>query len=424
MNKTRIRTGNHKKVLFFASIIIFAGIGITIISLTKAASPTASIQPEVGSLSRPEIKVDNATASNAAAVKFSPAAQTTAMNIYYGSTHNHTGCCNDHGEDSTTPADIFSLAKQYNFNWLFLTEHTNPRSVGDPVTQAAMSNNPTNWFNSVKSQAVSTSTASFVGFAGVETGDPGSNHMTIVNQDSFFFAEQPADNINYVVSQRDGGNQLALGGFNHPGANGHGGSSTSNITTKSRQAVAFSGVHSGTTSSSRDVTSGLGSYIVHLDRGWRVGPSCELDGHGKFRLAEWGEARADTCRNGVLAPSLTRSNLNDAFSNRRFYTVRDTNTQIRYKANGQWMGSIIGKPSSINFEIDVSDPDTSNANDKIKKIEIISVGGAVVASQTFDAHSVSWDPVVPVNNRKYFFLKIYNGSLTYHMGVTAPVWVE
>lgn len=339
------------------------------------------------------------------------------MKTFFGSTHNHTGCCNDHGEDNTTAKNIFDLAKQYNFNFLFLTEHTNPRSVTTAIPD------PTAFFNDVKAQAVASETANFIGFAGVETGHPSSNHMTIVNQDAFYFGESATPNIEYTVAQRDAG-RPAFAGFNHPGASGHGGSILSNLNTKSRQAVAFSGVHSSNTSESRDVGSGLGSYIVHLDRGWRVGPTCELDGHGRFRIAEWGESRADTCRTGVLATSLTRNNLNDAFANRRFYSVRDTNTQIRYTANGQWMGSIIGKPTTVNFDIDITDPDTNNPNDKIKKIDVITQGGTVVASQTFDSHTISWNPSIQANNRKYFFLKVYNGSLSYHMGVTAPVWLE
>lgn len=403
-------------------IFIFGVLGLGALALSNAASPYVLTELENSSSLVSTQTINDSNASGGKAVVFNIAQQSN-MNIYYGSTHNHTGCCNDHGEDSTNPKDIFDLAKQYGFNFLFLTEHTNPRSIGDAAVQTAMSNNPTNWFNNVKSQAISSETANFIGFAGVETGDPGSNHMTLVNQDDFYFAESPSANINYLVSQRDLG-RSAFGGFNHPGARGHGGSSTSNLNTKSRQAMTFSGVHFGTTSESRDAGQGIGSYVVHLDRGWRVGPTCELDGHGRFRIAEWGESRTDTCRMGVLSSSLSRSNLNDAFANRRFFSVRDTNTQIRYKANDQWMGSIIGKPATINFDIDVTDPDTGNANDKIKKIEVISEGGVVVASQTFDSHSVSWNPSVAANGRKYFFLKVYNGSLSYHMGVTSPVWLE
>lgn len=383
-------------------------VGYASLTLTRAATDSIAIEAEGSAVEPPPPP---------------PPPTTGDMLVYHGSTHNHTGCCNDHGEaDKATPTDIFNTAKQNGFDFLFLTEHTNPRSVSDPATIAGMGTNATTWFNTVKSLAVSTSTSSFVGFAGVETGDPGSNHMTIVNQEDFYFAEAPAANINYMVSQRNKGLPV-FGNFNHPGAGGHGGSSASNINTVSREAMAFSGVQYGNSDSGRD-GAGYSAYLVHLDRGWRVGPTCELDGHGKFRLVDWNESRIDTCRIGVLAPSLTRANLNDAFANRRFFVARDTNMEVRYTANGQWMGSKIGKPSSVNFDIDIKDPSTTRAVDKIKKVEIITEAGAVVATKTFDAHEVSWDISVPANGKKYFFVRIFNGEYTYQAAVTAPVWLE
>jgi hypothetical protein len=403
-------------------ITAFGLLGLAMITIISAASPYASVEVENGALSSGAQKLSDTTASSGSSVLFNSTSQPANMNVYFGSTHNHTGCCNDHGEDNTTPKDIFDLAKQYGLNFIFLTEHTNPRSVGDSVVQTAMSNNPTNWFNNVKTLAISSETSNFIGFAGVETGDPGSNHMTIVNQEDFYFAESPSANINYMVGQRDKGLPV-FGNFNHPGATGHGGATTTNLNAKSREAMAFSGVQYGTTSSSRD-GAGYSAYIVHLDRGWRVGPTCELDGHGRFRLADWGETRADTCRIGVLAPSLTRNNMNDAFANRRFFTARDTNMKVQYKANDQWMGSKIGKPSTVNFNISVSDPSTNVATDKIKKIEVVTEGGVIVASQTFDAHSVNWNPTVSANGKKYFFIRIFNGEYTYQAAVSSPVWLE
>jgi hypothetical protein len=322
------------------------------------------------------------------------------MQVYHGSTHNHTGCCNDHGEsDKATATEIFNTAKQNGFDFIFLTEHTNPRSVGDSAVKTAMGGNATTWFNTVKSLAVSTSTSSFVGFAGVETGDPGGNHMTIVNQEEFYFAANPADNINYMVSQRNKGLPV-FGNFNHPGASGHGGSSASNINAVSREAMAFSGVQYGNTSSTRD-GNGYSAYLIHLGRGWRVGPTCELDGHGKFRLADWNESRVDTCRTGVLAPLsreiiLTMPSLIDAFL---LLVIQIWKFVIKLTVYG-WVARL-AKPATVDFDITVNDPSTSRAVDKIKRIEVITEGGTVVASQTFDAHSVSWKPSVAANNRKF-----------------------
>jgi hypothetical protein len=121
---------------------------------------------------------------------------------------------------------------------------------------------------------------------------------------------------------------------------------------------------------------------------------------------------------------LTKANIIDGFMNRRIFSSRDLNLHIDYTVNGQEMGSIIGKPATLNFDINVSDPDAGNANDSIKKIEIITQGGATVTSQTFNSHTVRWQPSIPANGKKYYFIRVYNGERTTYTAAAASVWLE
>src|SRR5262245_27148781 len=59
------------------------------------------------------------------------------MQVYFGTTHFHTGAFNDHGEDNSTPQDIFETAKANNFDFLVLTEHSGPSGPTDPVAYYA-----------------------------------------------------------------------------------------------------------------------------------------------------------------------------------------------------------------------------------------------------------------------------------------------
>lgn len=388
-----------------------------------------SYQPENESLSRPELKVSNTAYSGGAAVKFSPTTPSTAMNVYLGTTHMHTACCNNHGEDPklATPRDIYDKAKNNGgYKFMVLTEHSGESGPSAPAsaTKVTPAMDPAVFYNDVKAQAIAFTDGNFVGLPGAEYSDNDTDkgHMTAVNTDEFPNPDGAANSatlMDYIVSQRNAG-RPAYGGFNHPGAGGHPGSALSRLTAARREVIVMSEVHNSTLSDN-DLNH-LAGLVVMLDRGWRIAPTCGADGHGLWRPStSWGEP--GLCRTGLLATSLTKANVDDAFMNRRIYSTRDKNMQIQYKANGQWMGSIIGKPSTVNFDINISDPDTTNVADKIKKVEIITEGGAIAATQTFDSHSINWTPSIAAT-KKYYFLKIYNGERTTYTAAAAPVWVE
>jgi hypothetical protein len=161
--------------------------------------------------------------------------------------------------------------------------------------------------------------------------------------------------------------------------------------------------------------------IVELDRSWRVAPTCGIDAHGIYSLVE---AEPGPCRTGILAPSLTKDDVLQAFQQRRIYSTRDLDLRLSYKANGLWMGSVIGEPDAVAFDIDVSDPDTANPADQIMKIDIVTEHGQVVASQTFGSHSVRWNPTLPAKGKKYFLVRVYNGERAEPTAYAAPVWRE
>lgn len=88
------------------------------------------------------------------------------------------------------------------------------------------------------------------------------------------------------------------------------------------------------------------------------------------------------------------------------------------------MGSTIGKPTSVRFYITAKDINISEPDDKIRKVETIGAGGKVLASKRFSAHSVTWQPVVKVENDRYLFVRVFNGERSANTAVAAPVWFE
>jgi hypothetical protein len=151
-------------------------------------------------------------------------------------------------------------------------------------------------------------------------------------------------------------------------------------------------------------------YTTALDKGWHVAPSNNQDNHH----TNWGTA--NDCRTVVLAPSLSRTNVFDAIRNLRVYASEDKDLRISYYANNSVMGSTLSNPSTLNISITATD---SEINDTISKIELISDGGAVSASNTFATNSVSWNPQL-TSQYKYYYVRVTEADG--NIAVTAPIW--
>lgn len=423
-----IQTNNHR-LRFLIVTLCVAVVGTAAIAFTRAAVSTASFEAEAGTLNSAQTVTD-ALASGGQAIQFG-AAVASPMNIYFGSTHNHTGTTNDHGQDTSDVNEVLSTAKAKDFDWMLVTEHS---GASGPTSQGISA---TTFYNDVKARVAQYTDATFVAIEGAEFSDNDTcngikeDHMTAAATDTFPNPDGCASNgatlMDSIYQQTQAGRK-AFAGFNHPGAGGHAAATADKLTANRRQVTVMSEVMNGVFDVEGSDNGNYQGFIKHLDTGWRVAPVCGLDGHGLFRINSPAEAPGKYfCRTGALMPSLSRANLIDSFLARSLYASRDANLQVKYKVNTQWMGSIIGTPATLNFDITISDPDTGVATDKIKKIEIMTSGGTsgtVVQSQTFDSHSVSWQPSVPANGKKYFFIRVYNGEHTSFTAVAAPVWLE
>ncbi|MBE6702022.1 MAG: hypothetical protein E7585_01235 [Ruminococcaceae bacterium] len=152
-------------------------------------------------------------------------------------------------------------------------------------------------------------------------------------------------------------------------------------------------------------------YTLMLSKGWHAAPVANEDNHA----ANW--TTATTTTGYVLAPSLTRENVMEAFRRRRTYTTCDNTMKIRYRVNGEWMGSRLQAPKKLTADVEIT---TENENG-IGLLSIVTEDNIVVARidagplREFNWH-VEMDP-----DFDYYYLRVNNGSL---YSVTAPVFVE
>ncbi len=307
-------------------------------------------------------------------------------NIYFGDLHTHTG----YSDGSGTPAEAFQHAKSSGqADFMAVTDH-------------APSVNPKEWKDTVAQADIFTE-STFVAIAGFEyCKDWG--HMCIFNTAlSNPRTTDPSKYYDKLVALPG-----SIGQWNHPtwscGDN-------------------FDGF--AYYSAARDSRMGLievnnwgdryeANYPLALDMGWHVSPAANSDAHEANWITGW------ELRTAVLATSLTRDNIYDAILNNRTYATEDRNLRISYTLNGNVLGSIIPATSTMNIVVHAEDPDTSSG-DTIIRIEIISDGGTVVASQDYSAYSVDFQTTLTSTTSKYYYVKVTKAQNKFAW--TAPVWI-
>jgi hypothetical protein len=161
------------------------------------------------------------------------------------------------------------------------------------------------------------------------------------------------------------------------------------------------------------------SYIMALDAGWHLMPSANSDTH----YSDW--IAGHEMRTVLLAQSLTPENLYAAMSASRGYATLDKNLRVYYTLDGAVMGSnLSAADGSYTASIQISDPD--GRADAIKLVEIVSDGGMVVASKSFNSATVEWTTTLTSDSAHYYYLRVTTASnLDGVPGVTAwtaPVW--
>jgi hypothetical protein len=159
------------------------------------------------------------------------------------------------------------------------------------------------------------------------------------------------------------------------------------------------------------------SYVKALDLGWHVMPSANSDTH----ITNW--ITGYEARTVLLAQSLTPANLYGAMRACRGYATQDKDLRVDYTLNGAVMGSVLAGGSSFTASVTVDDPDPADAP---TKLEIVSDGGAVVATNAAPQKGVAWTTTLSSTTSRYYYVRVTTTrNVTGGPGATAwtaPVW--
>jgi hypothetical protein len=332
----------------------------------------------------------------------------TTYTVYAGNTHSHTNYTSSHGDQVTNndpslngrPIEHFNLAKTNGYDFYVTTDHS--QEVGFDPTSATNAA----WVDS-KQDAGEATVSTFVGLTGFEysenNGPDGTGHINVINTNTYLDALETGQDLptlynwlKTVAPNTTTSTGPVVATFNHPTTTqynnwGYRDGAITDIITMLEVINSNDNIHET-------------AFQAALAAGWKVSPVAGNDNHGFWGISH------HTSRTFVLATARTKAAILDAMKNRRTYASLEKNLSASYTCNSAIMGSTLGSPTTFNFAITVSDPDTA---DKITKIEILKpngTGATVAASATFNANSVTWNPSITDSTSSYFYVRIYNAT--------------
>ncbi|WP_317899753.1 T9SS type A sorting domain-containing protein [Aurantibacillus circumpalustris] len=158
-------------------------------------------------------------------------------------------------------------------------------------------------------------------------------------------------------------------------------------------------------------------YKKMLYQGYHLGIGYDHDNH----YTNFG--RSNGGRLVIIAPSLSRANLNTAMKQMNFYGSDDSNAKIDFNLNGSIMGSIISGTVYPTFNVVHNDPDGEEA-DTIKIWKGYKNSGGLWASIVHilnGNNTTTFTDLNIVSNREYYyFAEIKQGDGQWI--VTSPIW--
>lgn len=166
-------------------------------------------------------------------------------------------------------------------------------------------------------------------------------------------------------------------------------------------------------------------YLFYLNQGLRLGVSVGQDNHDP----NWGTSTH--ARLGVWAKELTRDEIFRALAARRCYASEDENIEVRFTANGRWMGGSVqpDENGEVALEIGITDPDEPGADYRIEFFYDDAVGGdeaKVIQSADARGDQISWTLRHIPQPGGYYFLKLSQRSTAEDVEDdvwTSPIWV-
>jgi len=333
-----------------------------------------------------------------------PRLQLGTYHAFYGDLHNHTRLSDGTG----SPEAAYAYARDHaHLDFFGLSDHEGlmTEESWNKTRNAADAYNENN---------------RYVTFRGFEWSSSIYGHLTIIATEDFCYSENVNDTttatFQKLCSWLSSRNGVAF--FNHPGRIASGAEFDHFLSPPSDRIVGMELWNKGNTfemyyyndgNLSNDHT--MGYFDEALSHGWKIGPT----GGGDNHWASWGTNT--NFRIAVLADSLTRDELLNAFRAQRFYTTLDMNVVISFTSDSSEMGSTIGGPTN-QFLLRAADGD----NESFTKAVLLNSQHDTVSIWEGDTTnlSIAFEYTTTTDDYLYFIIRQPDGD----EAITSPLWID
>ncbi len=343
-------------------------------------------------------------------------------NFYFGNLHAHTGYSDGNNDgNSATAALAYTYAKSsLNMHFLGISEHNHNESTAMSLA---------NWTNLKNETAAANQDGTFVCMYGVEWGTISTGgHFLIYEFDSLIgwndgayqilVAKGDYTSLYPIIKNKSG----AFATLAHPVSTDFDGIFNNAYNSVWDDAVVGMAMLSGpatstnTTYSNPSTSTFNARYSDLLKLGYKVGPTIDHDNHNTTF------GRTTQGRTVVLATSLTKANIADAYRNMRFYASEDYNLKVTYTIGSKPMGSTTTQAGTPTISVSVSDDDAET----VSSIAVISgVAGSGSAPTTLtsvsNSNTLTYTHTSLTNNTsRYYYILVTQADG--HRAWTSPIW--
>jgi hypothetical protein len=354
-------------------------------------------------------------------------ASAQTYNIYFGDNHSHTWY-SDGNQDQNEATYTLPVARSITWartnrssmDFLGISDH-NHNEGGLNMTLAY-------WRSGFREADSVNQDGTFVGMYGQEWGViSGGGHVLVYGTTKLFGWDAgvydvyiPKSNYSLLwdsVKKYNGYCYLA-----HPQSGDFGGIFTGTYNAKADSVIRGIAMRSGpATSTNTSETNPAGSTYQSrfhdlLQRGYHVAPIENQDNHNTTF------GRVNQQRTGVLATSLTKANIDDAYRNRHVYATDDHNLQLRFEVGTHIMGDIFTTSGAVPLHVSAYDPD----GESITHIEIRSgIPGSGIAPTTLTSvnNAAVLDYSQPQTIGTTYYYYAYVTEADGHAAWSAPMWI-
>lgn len=347
---------------------------------------------------------------------------------YYGQIHAHTA---ENSDGQGTLDEAYDYGKNHaKLDFMILTDHSNSfdtKPANDSVdvyNLTTYNNDNVKWQNGINTAAKYNKENEFTaGYAYEMTWSGGPGHMNTFNTTGV------VSRNNTVLNNKTGDAGLkayydllkktpgSISQFNHPGPT-FGNFSNFNYydpTIDERVDLLEVGNGEGGVGTGGYFRS-IDQYILALDKGWHVAPTNNQDNHKKL----WGDA--NTCRTVVYTNDFSLAGMYAAFAERSVWATENVNLDVVYTLNNEKLGTILDDvPAKADIVVTAKNKATGDADSMIKKVMLISNGGAVVDSADYNSNDVTYQKTITAPQPGYYFVEVVDAAGRY--AITAPVWL-